>query len=159
MTSKAFSGATSHRIRNMLICGIAACGMASTTAIVASAQSNEAAGDMAVLSFTEEQVDRGEDVYDDNCSGCHGSTLGGGGETPGLVGNGFRNRWFDDTPHEFFDYISRTMPQQAPGSLTPEEYADVMVFILDKNGYPGGETELPADAEVLATLTFPERPE
>ena len=84
----------------------------------------------AVATYTEEQADRGEDAYGDNCAGCHGATLGGDGETPALAGDGFRNRWFSETALPFFAYISNAMPQQAPGTLEPQMYADIMSFIL-----------------------------
>jgi mono/diheme cytochrome c family protein len=109
--------------------------------------------------YTEEQADRGEDAYAENCSGCHGATLGGEGEAPGLIGSGFRTRWFSESALPFFAYISTSMPQQAPGTLEPQTYADIMAYILQRNGYPDGEAELPANAEILPTLAIPARPE
>jgi hypothetical protein len=39
------------------------------------------------------------------------------------------------------------MPQGKPGSLTPDQYVDVIAFILDANGFKSGATELkPGDA-------------
>jgi hypothetical protein len=37
------------------------------------------------------------------------------------------------------------MPKNNPGSLTPEEYADVTAYILQLNGLPTGDEELPGD--------------
>ena len=107
-------------------------------------------------SYTIEQADRGEDAYQDNCGGCHGSTLGGQAEAPGLIGNGFRNSWFtDQTASYMFDFLTSAMPQQAPGSLTPQQYADITAFLMSKNRIPAGATELPPDSAVLATLKVP----
>jgi hypothetical protein len=41
------------------------------------------------------------------------------------------------------------MPQNEPGSLTPEEYILVVAYLLRMNGLPAGETELPADPAAL----------
>ena len=41
------------------------------------------------------------------------------------------------------------MPSSAPGTLTPEQYADVMSFVLSVNKYPAGKTELPKDGAGL----------
>jgi hypothetical protein len=43
--------------------------------------------------------------------------------------------------------VSTTMPQGKPGSLTPDQYLDVIAFILDANGFKSGATDLkPGDA-------------
>ena len=34
--------------------------------------------------------------------------------------------------------VQNTMPQNAPGSLKPEEYADIVAFMLSENGFPAG---------------------
>lgn len=128
----------------------------------APAEGAEAEGAEAAMmaSYTEEQADRGRDAYRENCAGCHGRTLGGDAESPALAGSGFRDRWFvDQAAVGFFVYISNAMPQQAPGSLEPQTYADIMAYILEVNGFPGGETELPPDTEALAHLPIPERAE
>lgn len=118
------------------------------------------AQEMGIASYTEEQIARGEDAYVDECGICHGRGLGGDGESPGLIGNFFSNNWFGENPaSKFFSFISNAMPQQAPGSLEPQMYADIMAYIVSRNGYPGGDAELPSDVEVLDTLTFPERVE
>lgn len=107
-------------------------------------------------SYTTEQAGRGEDVYADNCAGCHGSGLGGQAEAPGLIGLGIRNTFFtDQTASSMFDFLSAAMPQQAPGSLTPQQYADLTAFLMSKNRIPAGATELPPDSAVLATLKVP----
>jgi hypothetical protein len=46
------------------------------------------------------------------------------------------------------------MPRDDPGSLTAEEYAAVVAYMLRLNGRPPGERELPADAEALARMRW-----
>lgn len=119
----------------------------------ASAGADAAAG--AVSSYTDEQASRGKSAYNDNCSGCHGTTLGGSGEAPALAGKGFRERWFIGSPEPFFTYISTNMPQGDPGSLEPETYADIAAYLMSRNHVPAGDTELPSDAEALTKITLP----
>ena len=41
------------------------------------------------------------------------------------------------------------MPQDRPGSLSAEEYAAIVAYFLQLNGRQAGDSELPADAELL----------
>jgi mono/diheme cytochrome c family protein len=108
-----------------------------------------------VSSYTEEQAARGKTAYIDNCSGCHGTSLGGGGEIPSLAGKGFREHWFVGSPAPFFEYIHTSMPQQDPGSLEPQTYADIASYLMSRNKVPAGDAELPPDDASLANITLP----
>jgi S-disulfanyl-L-cysteine oxidoreductase SoxD len=44
------------------------------------------------------------------------------------------------------------MPKNEPGSLAPEEYADVLAYLLQLNGMPAGERDLPADSTALKRI-------
>lgn len=105
------------------------------------------------LIFTRAQALRGEAVYDTQCASCHGSKLEG---TPAsaLTGERFVSKW-GDGKHTVDDlyYITRTqMPYGAAGKLSKQQYIDVVAFMLNKNGYPPGDQELPADPAVLEKL-------
>jgi hypothetical protein len=50
------------------------------------------------------------------------------------------------------------MPKNEPGSLAPEEYADLLAYLLKLNQMPVGPTELPADTMVLKTIRIEGRP-
>jgi hypothetical protein len=41
------------------------------------------------------------------------------------------------------------MPKNDPGSLAPEDVADVMAYLLKMNAMPVGPNELPADVDSL----------
>ena len=41
------------------------------------------------------------------------------------------------------------MPQDSPGGLTPQQYADVLAYIFELNELPAGQEELSANKEVL----------
>lgn len=93
--------------------------------------------------YADAQAKRGETVYADNCAACHGPTLGGD-IGPALSGPRFATRWKDKSVAELFEKVQTTMPASAPGSLTPEQTADVVAHVLSTNHYPGGSTELTA---------------
>ena len=44
------------------------------------------------------------------------------------------------------------MPEDNPGSLNAQQYADVMAFFLQLNKFPTGSDELKGDADVLAQI-------
>ena len=46
------------------------------------------------------------------------------------------------------------MPEDEPGSLSPEDYAAVLAYIFSVYGLPSGETDLPTDRESLETITI-----
>ena len=93
--------------------------------------------------YADAQAKRAESVYADNCAACHGPMLGGD-IGPALAGPRFVARWKDKSVADVFDKIKTTMPASAPGSLTPEQTADVVALVLSTNHYPGGATELTA---------------
>src|SRR2546428_12467257 len=46
------------------------------------------------------------------------------------------------------------MPQDDPGSLSRQQTADIVAFVLFKNGFPEGKTELAREADVLKGIRF-----
>ena len=107
--------------------------------------------------YTEAQSKRGDKVYADNCATCHGPKLEGtdtGGPT--LLGKDFVNGWKEMSAGALLSKISMDMPSNAPGTLTPAQYADVMAFVLSVNKYPAGQTELPTDAAALKSVKMAE---
>lgn len=105
--------------------------------------------------FTSEQADRGEVLYDDQCAVCHGAIRQFVPEMAALLGDHtFRNAWRGRSLGELFGYILETMPQDAPGTLTPAETAEIVAHILRGNRLPAGEMALPDDEETLSRIPF-----
>jgi alcohol dehydrogenase (cytochrome c) len=50
---------------------------------------------------------------------------------------------------DLFDLVSNTMPENDPGGLKAEEYANILAFFLSESGYKEGARELPSDLESL----------
>src|SRR5467141_1968288 len=97
--------------------------------------------------FTSDQADRGSAVYATQCAFCHGQGLEGATSTP-LAGSRFMSKW-GDGKHSVDDllFVTRTqMPYGAAGTLTSQQYMDVVAFILESNGYRAGSEALAADS-------------
>ena len=105
--------------------------------------------------YSHPQATRGEALYQQHCVACHGARLEGN-PAAALTGPAFRARW-EDGSHTLDDlfYIVRTlMPNSAPGSLSKAEYADVVAYILQVNGYPVGQGELLPKAAVMKPVVL-----
>ncbi|MEO8627014.1 MAG: cytochrome c [Betaproteobacteria bacterium] len=100
--------------------------------------------------YSEAQALRGGQLYEQHCTVCHGGKLEGNPGAP-LAGPAFLGRWADGqhTIDDLFYVIRTSMPYSAPGSLSKQQYADVVAFILKSNGYPVGELELPPESRAL----------
>jgi alcohol dehydrogenase (cytochrome c) len=48
--------------------------------------------------------------------------------------------------------MSTLMPEDDPGGLSPEEYADIVSYILRENGYPAGDEDLATELSELETV-------
>ena len=92
--------------------------------------------------YTAEQATRGKATAIKACGACHGATLAGGDLAPTLSGADFIGHWYDAKLGELAGKVSQTMPADAPGSMKPEEYADILAFMLEANGYPAGTETL-----------------
>ena len=90
--------------------------------------------------YEEGQAERGELLYQKNCAACHLADLSGSFEAPNLADNSFRNNWSNRGMQEFLDMLRRTMPPQAPGSLSESQYQDVSAFLLSANAIPASST-------------------
>ena len=130
---------------------VVAAGLAAAGIVLAAAP---AAG-LDPPTYTLAQAKRGEEVFRGHCSEqCHGLNLDGG-DVPPLKGKPFKDHWGAGGLDALFMQMFTKMPAPAPGTLTPEMYADVLAFILNRNGVPPGTTELPADVEKLASMAAP----
>jgi mono/diheme cytochrome c family protein len=104
--------------------------------------------------YSEEQAKRGESLYSGECSSCHGVKLKGNETAPALSGSDFAMDFNGLTLADIFKKIRRTMPQNEPGRLNPQQAADVLTYILSFNKVPSGKTELPPEAEALKLIRF-----
>jgi mono/diheme cytochrome c family protein len=104
--------------------------------------------------YTQAQAERGRGLYQDQCASCHGSELTGGEMAPPLSGGEFMAGWDGLTIGDLFERIRISMPQNAPGSLSGQQNADILAFVFSVNKFPAGDTELPKEAGILKTIKF-----
>jgi len=104
--------------------------------------------------YTEEQATRGQGLYSQECASCHGGELTGGEMAPPLAGGEFLAGWDGLTVGDLFERIRISMPQNAPGSLSGQQNADILAFVFNANKFPAGDSELPKEAGILKTIKF-----
>jgi mono/diheme cytochrome c family protein len=93
--------------------------------------------------YTDDQAKRGAAVYADKCSACHGQNLEGVSGPP-LSGAQFMQAWSSKTADDLYSFIQNNMPMDAPSSLSADDYLAVLALIMQKNGFPSGDTPLAA---------------
>src|SRR5687767_10673227 len=108
--------------------------------------------------YTETQAYRGEKVADTTCIGCHGPKLDGGDSGPKLVGETFLANWSSQSVGELFSWLQEAMPAEAPGTLSRDETAAVIAYILKLNKIPPGKLDLPTDPQVLGRIKIVDAP-
>lgn len=100
--------------------------------------------------YGREQALRGQDVFLGVCKSCH---------TPEThTTEAFTTKWNGKPLSELLQYIRDQMPKNEPGSLSAEEYADVLAYVLKLNRMPAGDADLPVDASVLKSIRIDIRP-
>ena len=113
------------------------------------------ADDGKPASFTQAQVDQGQDLYRANCASCHGQNLNDGEFAPALKSMGFRTKWSGQSVGALFAYATANMPPGQAGVLGPDDYAALTAFMLHANGAAASDKALPADAQTLSGLNWP----
>ena len=104
--------------------------------------------------YTAEQSKRGDPLYEQHCSSCHGPMLEGGEMAPPLAGGAFNANWNGLSLGDLLERIRISMPQNSPGSLSRQQYADILAVMLRAGEFPQGKTELPRELEALKQIAF-----
>ena len=101
------------------------------------------AATLPAATYDATQAAGGQRVYQAVCARCH---------PPGSQsGAAFRTAWNNRRVSDLQSILVNTMPQDKPGSLTDEQYLDVIAYMLKMNDVPGGSA-LPADTAALHKL-------
>jgi mono/diheme cytochrome c family protein len=94
--------------------------------------------------YTAEQAARGRDTYAMQCKSCH---------TPAShTGTVFATWWDQKRLSDLYQFVATRMPKNEPGSLQPDEYADVVAYLLKLNEMPSGSEALPTDSVALKKI-------
>lgn len=94
--------------------------------------------------FTAAQANRGRNVYSSSCKNCH--------TAESHTGATFAKWWAGKQLSDLYGFVTTNMPKNDPGSLAPEEYADVVAYLLRMNAMPPGKIELPPDPDELQKI-------
>jgi len=94
--------------------------------------------------FTEQQANRGKQLFSNTCGSCH--------QPSSETGDAFDSKWKDHQLSDLFNYIGTQMPQNDPGSLDPYSTADLVAYMLKINDMPAGAAELTPDTLLLKNV-------
>ena len=118
--------------------------------LAASAQNADASRTTLSGVFTTRQATRGQQIYAGSCRSCH---------TPAShTGATFEKWWAGRTLGDLFSFMSEQMPKNDPGGLAPQEYADVLAYLLTMNKMPAGKQELSPDSAAVSPVRIVMRP-
>jgi cytochrome c len=111
---------------------------------------------------------RGAQLYAQQCASCHGAKGEGIAPNPRLVGTEPSDFSFGRDPKlvktignywpyatTLYDYINRSMPFNAPGSLRPDDLYSIVAFLLVENRVI--DTSMVIDARSLPRVHMPAR--
>jgi mono/diheme cytochrome c family protein len=100
--------------------------------------------------YANEQAVRGQQIYQTTCARCH---------PPGqLDGETFEVGWNERRVFDLYSLLTNTMPQDKPGSLSDDEYIDVIAYLLQRNHVPASAVALRADTASLRDARIDVKP-
>lgn len=144
VSSRAVRSFTNGRRRR--VCGLVIVGW--VVAVAAAAAADQAAAQKRTTKsrvYTTAQAARGESTYMTMCVSCH---------PPATYKGAVFLQWQGRTLAELLAFLQEKMPKSDPGSLTAEEYTDIIAYLLKLNTMPAGRSELPTDVRQLRTIAI-----
>jgi cytochrome c len=115
--------------------------------------------------YTIDQARRGRDHYRKRCILCHldngqgqqaapeivGQSLEreGDAEAPAIAGKEFLTKWNGQTARALYDKTASSMPPGGAGSLSAQEYTDVLAYLFELSKLPAGPQDLSAAKDQL----------
>ena len=134
-----------------VVLGAAAAGVFMAAA-GASAQGDSTGKGSSTLAgvYSEKQATRGEAVYQKFCLECHVPT--------DYSGDAFQSKFVGGTAFDMFEQIRSSMPQSDPGSLTKEQYTDLVAYLFSLNELPTRTADMPAVPDSLKAIKVEAKP-
>ncbi len=100
--------------------------------------------------YTTRQATRGNGLFRDNCVSCHASSE--------FAGSSFERRWRNRSVGDIYEFVLYSMPDDNPGGLPEQTYADIVAYMLQLNDFPAGDSELPTSMDALMQMKIWEDP-
>ena len=101
----------------------------------------------------EGNASRGEKLYTEMCSQCHGDDLAGREQALPLAGPEFGSVW-DGQPISALLGRIRQMPPNKPNSLSRPQMVDILSYILSFDGLPAGMSPLSDEQSVWTRIIY-----
>jgi S-disulfanyl-L-cysteine oxidoreductase SoxD len=95
--------------------------------------------------YSSGQASRGQAVFQSICTTCHAPDR--------FTGTEFVTAWSGKNLTELFKAL-QSMPEDNPGSLSAQQYGDVLAYFLSLNKFPAGADDLKGDADALASIAM-----
>ena len=103
--------------------------------------------------YTTGQANAGKTAYLEKCASCHGKMAGATPDMAPLLNDYvFQDTWKNRSVGELFDRIRNSMPQNEPGTLSPQRTAEIVAYILSANELPAGNRALGEEVEALKQI-------
>lgn len=118
------------RVSRFVLYPAVACALASAFAVAAPAFAQTTDSTAAKTTINDDQFGRGATVFNKVCLECHTKT--------DMTGADFKVKWNTRPVLDLFEVIRTTMPDNAPGTMSRDQYIDVTAYLLRLNGAPGG---------------------
>ena len=97
--------------------------------------------------YAKTQAEAGKALFAKVCSKCHLFKTEANEEAPALGGENFFKNWEGRSVYELATQIKTAMPPDGSVTLTDDDTANAIAFILLTNGFPdGGDKALKTDA-------------
>lgn len=123
------------------------------TAIALHAQDAPASATVKNKVYTKAQATRGQEMFTKSCAKCHRlDPKAALAEGPDLGGDAFLTKWDGKSVHELAMSMRLSMPPDGSITLTEDDTAMLIAYLLKANGFPEGEKPLKADASSKTLL-------
>ena len=96
--------------------------------------------------YTDQQANKGEAIYRTTCLACH--------DDSDHTGATFKQNWDTRTAFDLFETIRTTMPNDDPGRLPRDDYANIVAYLFKVNKMPSGRKPLPSDSTGLKQIVI-----
>ena len=91
--------------------------------------------------FTQAQAAQGHQYFNNQCAECHRPDLTGAAG-PALVGPTFLAKWGNKPLSDLYQFEHKNMPATNPGSVPRDQLIAITAYILQKNGFPAGNSPM-----------------
>lgn len=100
--------------------------------------------------YSDAQARRGQATFNATCLSCH--------VPEDYTGDAFQSKFVGGTVFDMYENIRTSMPQDNPGSLTNQQYTDLVAYLFKLNGLPTRGTDLPAVTDSMKAIKVEAKP-